>query len=612
MKEPEVERLPARNGQPTLKVKLDDGREIYVHSSYDPEQEAIHWAKGVNSGPGKSVVLFGLGLGYHLKALISELANDAKIFVIEPSDRIRECAESIDDVAVMLSLPNVWVAKDWTSFKEQFTTTASPWRDTISLRISAYKQIFRNEYQIFLSNFHNQINSVLVDLCTVLTSSQRWQENFLRNLPYLSDSTPVAPAFGRFTGKPLIIVSAGPSLSLNIDSLASAQGKAFILAVGTVNRLLASKGIIPDLVMSFDGMQGNYLHHFKDVQNEEIRLLYDPAIYHEVVSEYAGPKSLMLIHPGNQWIERQTGTEIGLLQIGPSIANTAFDLACKLGADPIIFVGQDLAYTNDASHAVGTHVEGLRGFDYSLAEKAPPSEDQKSLRKFVWVEGLNGEQVQTDSKMLTYLHWFEERIEDLEPTRTIIDATEGGAFINGTLPLSLKETLANYCQEDISASIRRIKDLWDQEPGYDLAAFTGYLKTVRGCAKRLANQCKKGARLSQNLKEHYIRNKPCDLASTLKRLDRIDQMLVREEKNYIPLHYLTAPILGVLSNQSSKSENPVDLAHYSHLLYLELYRAFSRSLPLLGEVIEALDSGTKNRQIMSGTEPTAGVQISQV
>jgi len=608
-----LEKLAARNGQDTLRANLEDGRSVYLHSSYNPEQEALSWCNEISYKSGNIIVLFGLGLGYHLKALVAELGTDLQVFVIEPCDEAAELAKSDDELYALLSRPGFIVCKDWNSFKQAFSSTGFHWQDTLFLKNPAYQQAFRDEYQQFLTKLHNQIGSALVDLCTIVTSSQRWQENCLRNLRFLPESAPVSSVFDQFQGRPLIVVSAGPSLSKNIDLLTQAKGKAFILAVGTVNRLLSARGILPDLVASFDGMKGNFNHHFQGVQSENLCLLYDPAVHHMVVSEHSGPKTLMLINPVNSWIEKHARKSIGQLRMGPSIANTVFDLACRMGADPIIFVGQDLAFTDDATHAEGTHVEGLRGFRYTKSDpEEKSSESKRDLRKLVWVEGIDGEKVQTDSKMLTYLHWFEERIEELEGTRKVVDATEGGALIKGTLPLTLAEALDGYCQEDISEDINKVMLLLTTKPDYDIEGVADYLRTVRNSAKRLATACKKGAHFSKLLEEHHKRGKKIDLPSTLNRLKKVDQMLVTEEPNYRPLHYLTGPILGLLSNMARKAGNQAEASHYSYLLYLELYRAFSRSLPLLKELIDSLDSYQDCHQGMIGIQPALDARLGQL
>ena len=43
-----------------------------IHSSYDPEKEAIRFAEKLK--PGARVCLYGFGLGYHLKTILKKLA----------------------------------------------------------------------------------------------------------------------------------------------------------------------------------------------------------------------------------------------------------------------------------------------------------------------------------------------------------------------------------------------------------------------------------------------------------------------------------------------------------------------------------------------------------
>src|SRR4051794_29570148 len=58
---------PSRSGLPTMKAQSDDGRSLYIHSRYEPADEAAKLIDSVNT---KEVVAFyvqGFGLGYHIE-----------------------------------------------------------------------------------------------------------------------------------------------------------------------------------------------------------------------------------------------------------------------------------------------------------------------------------------------------------------------------------------------------------------------------------------------------------------------------------------------------------------------------------------------------------------
>ena len=63
----------------------------------------------------------------------------------------------------------------------------------------------------------------------------------------------------------------------------------------------------------------------------------------------------MLVHPANRWLEERLEQTLTGFKTGPSISNTLVDIAIRLGADPILIIGQDLAYTGGRFHAPGTH-----------------------------------------------------------------------------------------------------------------------------------------------------------------------------------------------------------------------------------------------------------------
>jgi len=86
----QVEVVTAKNGQPVLRV-----RGITLHSRYDPTREGEEWAQSQPEGPaGEPLVVFGLGLGYHILPLV---AQGRAVTVVEPSlEVMRLTLERVD------------------------------------------------------------------------------------------------------------------------------------------------------------------------------------------------------------------------------------------------------------------------------------------------------------------------------------------------------------------------------------------------------------------------------------------------------------------------------------------------------------------------------------
>lgn len=61
------------------------------------------------------------------------------------------------------------------------------------------------------------------------------------------------------------------------------------------------------------------------------------------------------------------------------------------------------------------------------------------------VEGSDGTMLQTDFQMWYYKQWFEKAIRDGGDRMRVIDATEGGAKIEGAENMKMSEVVAGEC-----------------------------------------------------------------------------------------------------------------------------------------------------------------------
>lgn len=573
----------ARTGVPTLKVSAADGKEKYFHSPYDPVGEAARWVDRVGAKRATRVfIVLGLGLGYHVRVL-REAVPESSVLVFEPclpalpgdtewlagNERVRVC-RSADEWEVRGFLQ----AHIHTS--EVGSIQVLPYQPAVNLAPDVFKEL--------LQVIFKTVQDMEVDLNTTLFFARQWTENFFRNLGGVQASLPARGLERAFTGQPAIIVAAGPSLDKNIHLLPQAKGRALIVAVGTSLKPVIAQGIEPDLVVSIDGGEPNYAH-FKDLSGlVNVPLVYDPSIYPRILDEYAGPKVMAAVNP---FLKRWFGgllNEMGELPAGPSVANVAFGLVVKMGCNPIILVGQDLAYPGGRSHARGT-----------AWEHANPLQKQGLLE----VEDIHGGKVTTDRSLYSMLIWLENAVATWAADRRVIDATEGGARIRGTeiMPLGevLKEALAEAAptaeilQDRLHAAEKLRSETWFERLRQEIASTAEQLIEV----KRLARE---GARQAHRLANLYAHDlpKPGRLAGLNKRLDSIDKAIKECQRATPLLEMIFQQVYLVLSNGFRAVEGESELqqgrrvATMSQALYkgiLQTAETVQNAIGLAGEVV---------------------------
>jgi len=265
------------------------------------------------------------------------------------------------------------------------------------------------------------------------------------NLGTYVSTPPIDPLRDRFHGNPAVVVSAGPSLRKNIDRLASLKGKAVLIAVQTAVKPLLARGIVPDFVTSLDFHEISR-KFFEGVEGlERCHLIAEPKATWHVVDAFPGRVSLL----DNGWARLVLGDELGArggLPAGATVSHLAFYLAHYLGCDPVILVGQDLAFTNHVFYVPGVEVHQSWASELNRFQTIEQKEWERIARNrpiLRTVRGIHGEELYTDELLFTYLEQFEKDIAAVPVT--VINATEGGADIAGTQVMTLAETAQRFC-----------------------------------------------------------------------------------------------------------------------------------------------------------------------
>jgi hypothetical protein len=260
-------------------------------------------------------------------------------------------------------------------------------------------------------------------------------DHMLMNLGTITHNPGVSNVIGKFNKLPAVIVATGPSLDKNIHLLPGIMDKAVLFAAdASLNTFLNyNPVIIPDIVCSLE-RNLTTRNHFKQISDDKkgfmkhMWLAACPVVRPQVYEEWKGKHLVVFRDFAHfKWLQLNKG----ILNTGKSVTNMAFQIAASMGCDPIILVGQDLAFAPDGvSHASGAdHArDGLKTSELIKQKKR--------------VMGNSGQMLESLETWVGMLKRFEFDIERFDGT--CINATEGGALIKGTKVMPLKEAIAGF------------------------------------------------------------------------------------------------------------------------------------------------------------------------
>lgn len=444
--------VSAKSGLPTLKVNKG-GRHLLVHSMYDPEEDARALAGKIASiDPENMLVLFGIGLGYHLFELVRLTKGERKILAVESDMAIFKIALHYVDYSPLFELPALaFVVGDDMELLRQRLAELFELYQTPGLSVGEFRQsvnLNREYYRKAGQELKDAISVGVSNYTTIVRHIEEWHNNILGNLESIVKSAGVSSFYDTLQNKPGIVISAGPSLDKNIKELKRAQGKVMMVACDTAYKTLKKHGIEPDIVVSVDGQAGNF-KHLEDTEVKDTYLLCSPIVYAKTPKMFEKRIVFNFYFPLSHWIEKIIPK--GYLQVGGSVATLAFDFLRQMGASPIIFCGQDLSFPGLKTHAQGTYHDEKWEKSINRFQTLEMYHIYQAIfsNKTILAEKTyDGKPLLTYRILSDYAKWFE-----YEFSRThlrIINATEGGILRGKCEQMTLKEALDLALKEEYS------------------------------------------------------------------------------------------------------------------------------------------------------------------
>lgn len=425
-----IQKEETRDNHETIKING-----YYVHSKYKPIDEALHFAEK-NYHPHHLHIILGYGLGYIVEALIKKFSFNEPILLVDPllDQNILKLHSHDYDRLYYMPLNSIEAIEKLADQLGSYTTNivfiASINYDHIFPLISKEINLFTEELKY----------KQLTNINTSNYFAMQWQINYMINLQKIENDNSLRILYKHYD-VPIVVAASGPSLTKQLNFLREYREKIILICAGsTINALIAAE-IEPDYVISVDGGEGNE-KQFSSVHLAKAQLIYEPMTHYSVRKRFE-KKSFVFtptVRPGlKNHLERTLKREFPSISGGGSVAHFALSVAKYITKGPICLIGQDLAYTNNQSHADGS--------------KYITNNQQGNLK----VEGYNGGEVISSSIFKVMINTFNE-LQVFEPhTNKVFNCTEGGAKLEQYEQVPFLHFLKEFSNDNVT--IQRNMDL---------------------------------------------------------------------------------------------------------------------------------------------------------
>jgi len=443
---PSYKLIQAKNGKPNVLIKKDSDF-LLLYDNNDPVKYCDNYLNKLNMNYAPIVVFMGLGLGYHLDRyfkLLGEKMGTREIIVFEKDIELFRLALKVGDFCTIISQSNIhfFVGVSAEEPHVKLMTEIFAKRGIIialkSLKViplSASMMLDEKYYQDALLTIKKTVRQVMVLTGNDSMDSLMGFENILINLEHIFSNPGINTLFGKFQRRPGVLVAAGPSLNKNMHLLKGLRDRALIISCDASFIPLMKNGIRPHLVTSLERTPGVDLFYGGIENFNGIYFVALPILMPEVIDSFKGRHFVAYRGYSHfKWLEEEKGSVI----VGISVANLCFQILKSLGCDPIILIGQDLAYAEDGDTHVKGDIFGSRSEDI---RKKPVIE----------LEGNDGKTVRSEKAWEIMKYTYEADIAAYNGT--CINATEGGAKIGGTKIMPFKEVIDTHCIEEFQPDL---------------------------------------------------------------------------------------------------------------------------------------------------------------
>jgi len=413
------------------------------YPSQDQEKHLIKKLNDKDIRIANLAVMLGMGLGFSSLVYLKMFSNfNPSLCIIEKDPEIFLHAVSCVDLTHIIKNPNIMILLDENHANMQTHLMDYILQGNNKMFCKAI-QIIEEDYAISTDKdyYLNAIKALkgaareaLLHFGNDPEDSLIGIKNTFLNINPIIEYPGIKDMKDVYKGKPGVIVSTGPSLNKNLHLLEKIKDNVVIAAADASLEVMKNNNAPkPHFVTSLERVErtSKLFGNLEEKDFDDVFLAACPVVHPLSYELFKGEHIIVYRNFATfEWID----IDKGILDIGPSAGNMAFKILEYMGCDPIILIGQDLAYGDgDITHA--------KGNTYGEKEKAYMDE-----KKMLEVEGNYVDKIKTNLVWNTFRQYYNKDVSMFKGT--VINATEGGAKISGTKIMSFQEAIDKYITDE--------------------------------------------------------------------------------------------------------------------------------------------------------------------
>lgn len=514
-----VEVLESKSGLPTMRYEYK-GKQLMLHSMYNPEREAekIIASHKENFKPETHVFFYGVGMGYHIEKF-KEKYPDLSYSIYEPLPEIfwAMSQKRLIENFITENTNGLYVDRhdiDTNNYFEEFQTEN---KQISIIVLPSYENIIKEKINLFFNQSRKVVERRRTNLHANVNFQKLWVINSIMNFKEVVSTPNIMRDinFSQFENKPVMIVSAGPSLHEDIEWIRHIKENnlAYLFAVGSAINGMIANNVLPDAVLTYDPTPYNetVFEKMNEHQIDTIPIIFGSSVSNESLMDLKGPKLHFLTTQDRTslyYFKDQLNIEKDLILDSPSIAVMAFQIVNKIGMNPVIFAGQNLGYLNGQLYSKEIK------YDHITEDRV-----KKDIENSKQTMDVYGNIIQTNDGFNSMRESIENFAQEFK-NQTFINTTKGGANIQGVPFQPIEHVIKNVLTKPIEK-----KSWWLVKNSYDQSRIIKAQKLLENDMKDFKQVHKQFSVLLNHISDLVKLKNKAGLEKAFIKFDRLYQQL---------------------------------------------------------------------------------------